>query len=91
MFPNSHDRPSGGGQCAFVFEITSAGGLQLVSPPIGVGLWEGGVLGAPVPKAAVHEHGHMRAREDYVGLAAESGHRPTVLEEAEARTMKGGP
>jgi len=91
MFPNSQDRPSGGGQCAFVFEITSAGGLQLAGPPLGVGLGEGGVLGAPVPKAAVHEHGHTRAREDDVGLAAESGYRPTVLEEAEAGTVKGGP
>ena len=91
MVPNSQDSPSGGGQCAFVFEITSAGGLQLVSPPVGVGLGEGGVLGAPVPKAAVDEHGHTGAGEDDVGLAAESGHRPTVLEEAEARTVKGGP
>jgi hypothetical protein len=91
MFPNSHDRPSGGGQCAFVFEITSAGGLQLACPPLGVGLREGGVLGAPVPKASVDEHGYMWARKDDVGLAAESGDRPAVLEEAQARAVKGRP
>lgn len=46
---------------------------------------------ATVPEAAVDEHSHTHAREDDVGLAAESGYGSAVLEEAKARTVKGRP
>jgi len=88
MLPNSQDCPSGGGQRALVFEITLPSGLQFTSPPLGVGLREGGVLGAPVPKAPVDEHGHMSARKEDVGLATESGQRSAMLEKAEPRAVK---
>lgn len=91
MLPNPQDCPPGRRQRAFVFAITLLSGLQLASPPLGVGLRKGGVLGTPVPKAAVDKHGYARPRKDDVCLAAESGHWPTVLEEAEAGAVKGRP
>ena len=49
------------------------------------------MLRTPVPKAAVDEYGHTRDWKDYVGLAAEGGHRSAVLEKAEARAVEGRP
>src|SRR5690348_6158761 len=91
VLPDSQDGPPGCGQRAFVFEIAPTSGLQLAGPPLGIGLRKTGVLGASVPEAAVDEHGHTQARKKNVGLAAEPGHRSTMLEEAEAGTVKGGP
>ena len=49
------------------------------------------MLGTPVPEAAIDKHGHALAWKDQVGLATETGDRAAMLEEAEARAVKGGP
>jgi len=84
VFPDSHHGPTSCGQRIFVCEITSTVRVKFASPPLSVCFREGGMLGTSVPKTTVNEHCHASAGENDVGLAAKTGDRAAVFEEAEA-------
>ena len=59
MFPDANNVPSVFLERMVGITVSFHVAIELLRPPLGVGLWEGGVFGAPVPKAPVNEHGDL--------------------------------
>jgi hypothetical protein len=66
VLPDSDHDPSSVAQRGRYQLVASAVPLQFRSPVLGVGLGSGSVCWAPVPEAAVHEHGDLQAWEEEI-------------------------
>jgi hypothetical protein len=82
VLPDPHDRPSGVRQRVVVAPVASDIPIELCLPVVAVGARSRAVLWAPVPEAAVDEHGHARTREDDVGATAKALHGCYALSES---------
>ena len=70
MFPESQNSPTCICKCIIHLDISSDVAFKFGQPVIAVPLWEGGVLRATVPEAAIDEYGYLASSEDYVGSSA---------------------
>src|SRR5262245_10358068 len=73
--PDANYQPSTGYQTGIGIGVSSSIRLDLLPPPLGVGLRPRSVLRAAVPETAVHENRHARGGEHKIPTAAETRER----------------
>jgi hypothetical protein len=85
VLPHPHDDPSVSGECTIVPRVSFPSGLDLGSPPFGIGLRRDGVLWAPVPEASVDLYRDPRTAQNDVWS---TGEVPDVHSESESATVE---
>lgn len=78
MLPDADHSPSGSSEPRVGILVAALVRLDLLTPPVGVGLGPGSMVGAPVPVTAVAEDSDLRPREDDVRPPTESWERWVV-------------
>lgn len=89
MLPRADDGPPAAAQRARYPAISAPVGRELPLPELRVRLRRRSVKGAPMPEAAVDEHGDAQRREDDVGSDPERTHRRRAVDvESQPPTVK---
>lgn len=70
MLPESQYKPTHLTEREIGTTVAGYIGQKLGSPPVGIGLWPGPMLGTTVPETAVNEHRHLLRLEGNVGAAS---------------------
>ena len=70
MLPHSDDRPSEILEAAVGSVVSLHVALELLLPPLGIGLGEGGVVRAAMPEAAIYEDGDPLTGKGDVGAGS---------------------
>jgi hypothetical protein len=88
VFPDPDHRPSFVAQGRVRSFVASLVGIELLSPPGGVVLRLGRVLGTPVPEAPVDEDSDPFTRENQIGTGADVLGDPAVDSVAVTKPME---
>src|SRR5205085_2048259 len=88
VLPNPNWEPSVSAEPLICLSVALNVAFQFCLPPIAVVFWEGRVLRALMPKAAVHEYGDAGRDKEDVYLSAKARNRLPVQPKPKASTMK---
>jgi hypothetical protein len=88
MLPHSDNAPTQTLQKLIRVPIPFRVSAQFRPPPLPILFGHGLVLGTRVPKAAVDEHNHFRAREHDIDCACQLRNYATVKTETQSESMK---